>query len=316
MADYSNIFYPGAGYGFSSDANEPTINTSYRIPAGQFGFPTDPRLANQLDAVSKKLSTGAKTIEVSGVQAAIFETLPEQHLTEIYRLKKLVGADLTFHGPIIEPSGLRGGVNEVAREQAERQMWSAVKRAHKLDPKGNLVVTFHASEGLPEMETRTMTEFFNKETGKKENREQITEVLVVDEANGQAQRMPIKPDYFAGDTGEIKTSKQQLVDVNDRIKNQNSEAWFKQLQGVSFHASQGAEVVESAFRGGRGAKEIPEEQKKIISELYKKHLQGEDIEKAYGPLKDLAPNIQQLVHGDIYLRDAYLDLQKLFNQAY
>src|SRR3989338_10698519 len=140
MADYSNIFYPGAGYGFSSDANEPTINTSYRIPAGQFGLPTDPRTANQLDAVSKKLSTGAKVIEVSGVSNEMFEAMPEQHLTEINRLKKLTGAELTFHGPLVEPTGVtKRGWDESKRDQAERQMWSAVKRSHKLDPQGNIV---------------------------------------------------------------------------------------------------------------------------------------------------------------------------------
>ena len=72
MADYNNItFYSGAGYGISG-YNEPFINTKYRFAPSEFGLPTDPRTANQIKAVSDKLSTGARVIEVSGVSMSNF----------------------------------------------------------------------------------------------------------------------------------------------------------------------------------------------------------------------------------------------------
>src|SRR3989344_4726097 len=156
-------FYPGTDYGFDpSYGQEFSLNlgTGMSYSPSTFGFPSDPTTANQLEAVSKKLSTGAKTIEVSGVNitgggpGALVEKIPKQHFDEIRRLKELVGVDLTFHGPLIEASGWgEGGWSEANREHAERQLWSAVERAHQLDPKGNIVVTLHSSN-MPELKTR------------------------------------------------------------------------------------------------------------------------------------------------------------------
>src|SRR3989344_8593353 len=156
-------FYSGADYGLDPDFGKDFsagVMPSYRPTTANFGFPSDPRTSNQLAAVSQKLNTGAKTIEVSAVNISkgggpmkLIDTIPKQQFKEIHRLKKLVGVDLTFHGPIIEPSGFgRAGWSEDERMQAERQIFSAIERGHDLDPKGNLVITFHSSgPGLPEL---------------------------------------------------------------------------------------------------------------------------------------------------------------------
>ena len=94
---YKKTFYAGADYGLDSNyGNDFSLNFGYRMPVSQFGIPADPRTANQLKAVSDRLNTGAKTIEVSGVTSAQWEMVPEQHLKEIERLKH--HPDFLTHG--------------------------------------------------------------------------------------------------------------------------------------------------------------------------------------------------------------------------
>jgi hypothetical protein len=161
-------FYAGADYGLDpkfSDEYSLNFGADYRPAAGAFGFTTDPRTTNQLNAVSQKLNTGAKSVEVQGVQAAELEAIPKQHFKEMHRLSKLSGVDLTFHGPLVEASGIKQeGWTEGQRLQAERQMLNAINRAHDLKPDGNIVVTFHTTSGLPEMIEREMTEKCEKAT--------------------------------------------------------------------------------------------------------------------------------------------------------
>src|SRR3989344_1071129 len=180
-------FYSGADYGLDSDyGKEFSAGVgNYKISAGTFGYPSDPTSANQLANVSKKLNTGAKVVEVSGVNigggggpGGLVEKIPRQHFKEINRLKKLVGVDLTFHGPLVEASGWgRGGYSNSEREGAERQLWSAVERAHDLEPKGNIVVTLHSSNLGQELTSRIKTK----------RGEEMDEVVIYDEqANSPA----------------------------------------------------------------------------------------------------------------------------------
>src|SRR3989344_7797764 len=186
--DYiKETIYPGADYGLNpSYGKEFSLGLSpgYEYSFSQFGFPSDPTSANQLDKVSRKLNTGAKTIEVSGVSimgggaGGLVEKIPKQHFKEINRLKKLAGVDLTFHGPLVEASGWgRGGYSNSEREGAERQLWSAVERAHDLEPKGNIVVTLHSSNLGQELTSRIKTK----------QGEEMDEVVIYDEqANSPA----------------------------------------------------------------------------------------------------------------------------------
>ena len=190
-----NNIYRGTDYGFdptyglSESYGESFLGVYPRVSVAQIGIATDPRSANQLKAVSDKLNTGAKTIELSPVQPEVFESIPDQHLKEINRLKKLAGIDLTFHGPLVEPTGLtKRGWQETDREQAERQMWNAVKRAQVLEKDGNLVITFHSSNGLPEPETKSI----NPKTGK----EEIKNFWVIDERTGDLNAIPTNLNYF------------------------------------------------------------------------------------------------------------------------
>src|SRR3989344_8943953 len=225
-------FYAGADYGFDPNYGKEFslgLSKEYRFSRGRFGFTTDPRTANQVAAVSQKLNTGAKVIEVTAITASKLETIPKQHFKEIERLKKLVGADLTFHGPILEPSGWgEGGWSETIRQGNERQMWSAVERAQQLDSKGNIVVTFHSTAGLPEMVTRIMTP----------KGEQTNEIIAYDERSGSAQR--IKPK-------ENKLLNEKLTPEKE-LEQMNKESWFKELTHLTFNTRQGVQAIERPLR--------------------------------------------------------------------
>jgi hypothetical protein len=96
----SQNFYAGTDYGFDPSWGSEYnlgLGTGYRVDPGSFALTTDPRSANQLAEVSRKLGTGAKVIEVQGVAPNILDSIPQQHFKEINRLKKLTGVDLTFH---------------------------------------------------------------------------------------------------------------------------------------------------------------------------------------------------------------------------
>jgi hypothetical protein len=322
---YSENFYAGADYGlnpnYSGEFSSGLFPAS-RYSVANLGIPSDPRTANQIKAVSDKLNTGAKTIEVSGVTAATWETVPDPHLEEIRRLKKLVGTDLTFHGPLVEPTGVtRQGWNESHREEAERQMWQAVERAHKMDPKGNLVVTFHSSNGLPNPETRVMEEFVNPNTGKKELKEVIKDFWVVSN-DGQFQSLQLTPNYLKEEDGTIGTIDQQKDTIKAAIEKQNKDQWFNQLQNCSYHAYTGQQIIGKVLKGEALDKEFKEKtDEKQWLELYKDYLKGRNVQKVLdvvgAPYKPIVEGqLQELAHGDIYLRDAYQAFQRLFNQAY
>jgi len=318
MTSYES-FYPGADYGL--DPNYGLEGTGgygnfigHRTPASNIGFAVDATTANQLDVVSKKLSTGAKVIEVQGLgimggggPSAHMGKIPKQQFEEINRLKKLTGIELTFHGPLVEPTGVsRQGWDETQRQQSEREMWVAVERGQELEPEGNLVVTFHSSNGLPE----PVTEVIDEKTGKP----RITQIGFVDEREGKFQFVgPPQKDYF---------KKDPEVSIMETMKKQNEDAWFRELQHVNFNAFAGARDLQVALRS---EKDVPKEfakiiEKKPVEELYKLYVQGKTDEIRAVVGEKFAPIIEnkmsELTHADIYLRDAYQGLQSLFNQAY
>lgn len=307
----SHAFYAGADYGLSPDySSEYALKLGAEgqsYSAGAFGFPSNPQTSNQLQAVSQKISVGTKVIEVSGValgQQAMenIDNIPKQQFQEINRLKKLTGVDLTFHGPLVEPTGIKRGWTDADRKQAEVQMFSAVDRAHDLDPKGNIVVTFHSSNGLPDPQTK----IFNPETKK----EETTEFWVVNEREGDFANLAPKYDYF----------KDEKQTPETLLKKQNKDAWFNRLQGVSYHVVQGSDLMERALNPLRYKGEGEGINKEGMFKIYKEYIETGSEEKlkgldpkAQGFAKDI---LKEITHADLYLRDAYQQMQNLFNQAY
>ncbi len=225
MADYSvKDIYQG---GYSSlSPKYGSVFTGYRVNPASLGLTTDPRTANILQDVSSKLSAGVKHIEISAVSPDIFESIPEQQLTEVNRLSKLTGVDISMHGPIVEPSGLtREGFSDSNREAAERQMFAAVERGYKVSPKGNIPVTFHSSAMLPEQ---------IPQRGKEPE-----EALVINTDTGSINKIPLKERHFPGEEGKR--------DVKIELRKINEEQWDENLRQLAYYSDIGNERVERSM---------------------------------------------------------------------
>jgi len=207
--------------------------TEARVGAGSLSLTTDPRIANVLSEVSSKLSTGVKSIEISAVSPEIFEAIPAQHLKEVNKLSKLTGIDITFHGPIIEASGIsKDGFSDFSREAAEKQMFLAVERSHDLNPKGNIPVTFHSSASLPGEITP-------------KGKERPDEFLAINIEKGSFHRIPIQEKKFPGE--EKATVTQELNKINEQY-------WKSNLTNLAYSIERASEYIGSSSQLGNLAK--------------------------------------------------------------
>ncbi len=305
MAGYEN-FYKGGDYGFEPKYSDEFIG--YRgTPARSISLATDARSANQLQMTTEKLNTGATAIEIQMTMPEVSESIPNQHLEELNRLRKITGSEFTVHGPLVEPTGVtKRGWDETQRQQAERQMWIGLSRAQKVNPDGNVVVTFHSSNGLPEPETRVIDQ--------DDGQEKTTGMIIVDERTGDFGQVTAKTHYFPG---EEKTT------LLGEVEKQNEDAWLRELNQVNFHAYNGEEIVRSALSGKEMEDLEKSKGKDILKEMYKLYADGnkeEALKKLgsdftqYQPILD--QKMSQMTHGDIYLRDAYRELKTLYDKAY
>jgi len=299
MGSYHH-FYPGTNYNFS-----PEIDSIYGEPinknlsVSQIAQVTNPQTANQLKAASDTLSTGVKNVELSWVSPDVEKAIPEQHLTEINRLKKLVGAELTLHAPIIEPTGINpqaGAWDPFQREQAEKQMWNSVKRAHKLDPEGNIVITLHSSAGLPDPRTKIITE---------DGKEVSTNLAVINERTGRFGSIPAPTeDYLEG----------KKPNIDEGLEEINKQEWAQNLVNVNITATRANQALEEA-KGIRRFKEL----KEIDSQgIYNKAKSNPDwLNSLEQPVKENAEQIiENMEYGNLFAREAYTGLNQAFNIAY
>ena len=300
-----NNLYSGANYGTDSSYGKDSFDFQYKFPASQFGVTTDPRNANQLVELSKKLNTGAGTVEISGVSTQMFESLPRQHLDEINRLRKLTGVDLTFHGPLIEPTGINPEARRwepAQREQAERQIWSAVERSHQMNPKGNMVVTLHTSNGLPEQRGKIKTA---------DGQEVDSSLAVIDERTGSFGAIP-KP------RKDFLLNKEQTVD--DELKRMNEENWSKSLSQITVETQRSSQVLSEMSAASKEDGMLKEsfDLYKLSTKNPKEYDQKmEDIKRIDSDMaRGIENNMSQIGYADAYMRDAYTGFQEMFNQAY
>ncbi len=310
MGGYNN-FYKGADYGFEAKYDDEFLGMDYRAPAGNVSLATNPFTANQLQEVTTKLNTGAKSLEVNMAfvdpqQGAIAESIPNQHLEELNRLRKLVGAEFTVHGALIEPTGIvRNNWDDTHRQQAERQMWTSLERAKLVvgkEEKNNVVVTFHSSNGLPEPETFVVDE----RTGQPVK----TGIWVVDERTGQFSSIPARDNPLLG----------KKADPYLELEEQNKKNWETQLSQAAFHAHAGSEAISNTLRSLKD-KEMPDKMNdQSIINLYK----DSKTETGRNNINNLSPETKKaldgvfhdLNYGESHVNSGYNDLQTLFNQAW
>src|SRR3989338_9648766 len=121
MAEYTNSFYGGSPSSLSPEFGSDYLS-NVRYPISKLSVTTNPRSANIIQEVSEKLNLGTKNIELTLIEPALFEAVPKQYFKEVHHLTKLTGANVSVHGPLIEPSGIsqREGYTEIERNKAER----------------------------------------------------------------------------------------------------------------------------------------------------------------------------------------------------
>ena len=316
MAGTHNI-YGGADYGLDgSKYDSEFLGMNYKTPASNISMAVDPRTANQLSVVSAQLNTGAKGIEVQLAMNEVAESIPNQHLDELNRLRKLIGAEFTVHGALLEPTGVtKQGWDDTQRQQIERQMWTSLQRAKRVDPDGNVVVTFHSSNGLPEPETKVIDENFKVDGIAKER---TTSIMTVDERTGQFGNIQATNNPFEG--------KEKYISPLDQLKEKNKEAWADQMSRIAHTAHIGGSAIEGASRklseGIRSSEDnLVEIKDKSLGELYNlsKSENGQKMlrEVVNSEAKKVVNDvIHDLNYGEIYVREAYNQLQNSFNIAW
>ena len=303
MSDNLN-FYPGADYGLnpSHGETEQAANSPYQVSVGDFSLTTRPDTANQIKEISDKINQGVRNIEVTGISPGVFESIPDQHLTEINRLKKLTGMNLTFHGPILEPTGINnGGWSEDSRKEIENQMWSALERSHKLDPTGNINVTFHSSN-IGEMNSRVKGA---------DGKDKSVRMGIIDEHSGEIQAIKPRKEHLF--------EKGRLLTPEEELKRINEEKWSSSISNVNFHNRRAGEIISHEIENEHLGN------KKDLIELYKKSVEDpkkyQSMLESQGELGEVNRKMvkeisSSLTYADAYLRDSFSGFQDLFNRAY
>lgn len=292
---YGNIY---SGNYYPLDGNE--VPLRYGSNVASIGFAVDARTANQLQEINNKLNMGGKSIEVQGTFPNVLEAIPNEHLKEIRRVSKLTGNKLSFHGPLVEPSGFNnqqggGRWEEANRLQAERQITNAVERSHELDPNGNIVVTLHASAQLPEMLQREMVK---GEDGKMV--EKTISMYIVDPRTGRVGPLKETPKFFEEN---IEGKKYQFSPKQD-LEKQNKDAWDRELYQVAF----------SAYNAEARSEQIPEGIKQIQSKINSGEISREEVLKKQPELAQfLGPTG---VREELFIRNAYDQFRDAYDSAY
>ncbi|MBS3083190.1 sugar phosphate isomerase/epimerase [Candidatus Pacearchaeota archaeon] len=320
MANYE-AFFNGSQYPFEKS----TVSSAYLPSTKDIAYPSDPLTANQLKKVSDKISTGAQTIEVSGLGLTgagpmkHLASVPKQHWKEIDRLRQLTGVDLTFHGPLVDPTGVtgRGNWSEDQRVEAERQMKAAVELAQQMNSQTaeknskGVVMTFHANNGLPEVKRQIKRPDGTIET---------VQMAVIDERTGQIGNIPTpRKDYFKG--GEEQTAQQRLDELNE-------EQWRRQIENVFLNSTR----ANNELIGIRG------EDENIKKELDKSGIEYGNAFEAYKSYKDnygdykktveeigknfpqtaniINKNMINIQNASFFAQESYTQMKEFFNEAY
>lgn len=293
-------FYHSSMSSFDSDYGN---FVGYKIPGGRLGQSMNPTTANQLQETMNTLKTGTKEIEVQmlGIQD-VDQQIPKQHFKEIRGLLKLSGATASLHGPVLDSAGFgnQGRAEETIREENKRRFFDAVEKAYELDPKGNTVVVFHASNGMPGPVYKVDE---TKKPGE-EGRMIIQQNYAIDQETGSAVPLKLEKEFEAGapetfDKGGIDfTPEQQLRMIN-------TSEWRKALTNLAEYNKHANEVI------GNSALFLGE-----FQNAYLNRETNEVIDKKTGEKLSLTPE-QINYYNNLHRADAFLENVELgFNTAF
>jgi len=299
MAPYE-IFYEGSGYNLDSKYN---FSSGYRQPASNFALTLDARTANQLQEIGKKINVGSKEFEVQGTFKEILDHIPDPHLKEISRQAKLTGVKLSFHGPLVEPSGFNSQASrwdESQRAQAEIQLSQAVQRGQMLNPDGNIVITLHSTAELPEMLQRE----------KIKGKEEITSLYIIDPKTGSVGPLRKEEHKFP----QSAENKPYEFNPQEELKLINQRTWAQQKNQVAYYA----ERAEGALDGvEKFRKENP-----LLYNMMKRIQSGELSKEEAMKIPEFREIAQEgnLERAErfakISLEDSYNQLRQIYDTAY
>jgi len=251
--------------------------SGYRVPVQDLGITTNPQEARVAQEVSNKINLGAKNVEIELLIPKTFDAMNKHDFKEINRISKLTGVDMSFHGPLVEPSGMtQQGFTESSREASERQIQESMERIHDANPKGG-IINFHSSNMFPAPDV-TMT---------KEG-EKIESVLVINTKDGGVGKINLKKRYFPGEEKEMNIQKE--------INHYNQQSWDGQLTNLGYAADRATEFIKHA--------------EPIVLAAEKEKQAGKEFIEAEKQA------IQQYNIGKNYLNDSYRQLQDMYETAY
>jgi hypothetical protein len=307
-----NNLYSGGYSSFKPNYGENF--TGYRATSGSLGLTTDFRTANILQDASTKFSTGVKHIELALVSPEIFDSVPKQQLKEVNRLSKLIGTEVSVHGPVIDTSGIsrEGGFSEINRESSERKIIETIQRSHEINPNGNILVNFHSAEGIPGTE-------WKKIPNEKEGFEgQAKRMIAVDRETGQL--IPLEEDkkfYPGGVYGgmvekvgneyrEVPLEKGKIHTPEEILEIHNHSKWDESLNQLIFTKERADEILR------KNEFQI----RHFLPELNNVRNQQELMERLekIGPTAKDAYLAYRTAHS--YLDDVNLHIKSVFSKAY
>jgi len=243
-------FYPGMQNslepGYDGTGIYPGVAVGYpgMAATSSLGLTTDMRTAAQIEEVSNKLSTGAKVIEISALKPDVFDSMPKEQTKEINRQAKLVGAEVSVHGPAIEPSGFtEQGWSEENRKLAERQLSDTVIRAHEMNPEGEMPVTVHSSmiPGTKFVPIEAVEDLTPEEKIKYEETGKVPTIMVaVNQETGEFSALKREKLY------RPEAPEGKIYTPEERIDMANNTKWINSITNLAFYKKEADEILKTA----------------------------------------------------------------------
>jgi sugar phosphate isomerase/epimerase len=210
------------------------VFTGYRVNQNRFGLTTDPNTANVIQEASTKLNAGVKQIEITGVRPEVFDAIPAPQLKELNRLTKLTGVEMSLHAPVMDSAGMsQQGFSELNREGAERKITQVLERSHEINPDGNIPVTFHAAEGIPGSEWKTL--------GNKEEERKAKRLIAVDRESGKMIPLEEEKKYYPE---QEDLSKPTIYSPEKNLDMVNKTEWDNKISQLFFNKERADEILQ------------------------------------------------------------------------
>ncbi len=232
-------FYEG---GYSSLNPEYGNFIGYRIPMSNVSSTTSIQSANQVNEVILRIREGVKNVELQPIQPEIFEQIPNEQFKEIKAIMKLTGVKPSLHAPMIDPAGFgeQGYQGDLAREDAEKRLFSAIEKGHKMDSDGNIPIVVHSSAGIPGTEWRPEKGIAPGEEG----RFKAQRAVMINQESKEMKQVEEEEMFLPGMSAE-ELKKGEMRTPKQRIAMMNLTGWDNEISSLTFTKKQQDEINNS-----------------------------------------------------------------------